>query len=104
MEPSVARSLTVCRSDLTAAAKRLRHLTTDTRLRTIELVLRAEHGYLMLEIPGAAEGVPATGQWSGRVRAPGIVVTVFAKGEPPGDPLQLAYEDGYLHVHAGAHI
>ena len=35
------------------------------------------------------------------LRAPGSVLILFAKGEPPGDPVGLRYEQGILHVSAG---
>ncbi|HEX9472690.1 MAG TPA: hypothetical protein VF931_00780 [Steroidobacteraceae bacterium] len=49
--------------------------------------------------------VPATGRWPGLVRVPGVVLLLFARGEPPGDPVELEIQDADFHVRAGgAHL
>jgi hypothetical protein len=103
-DPS-ARSLVVSRSELTVAAKRLTHLSPKGQLRSSELVLRCRDGHLILEIPGGAVEIPATGRWPGLVRVPGVVLLLFAKGEPPGDPVEIESEGTDFHVRAGgAHM
>jgi hypothetical protein len=105
MSDTTKRCLVVSRSELTVAAKRLTHSTPTSGLRTSDLVLRFRDGHLVLEIPGAAVEVPATGRWPGLVRVPGMVLLLFAKGEPPGDPVELECQDADFHVRAGgAHM
>src|SRR5882672_1281203 len=98
---ALARSLIVPRDELTRAAKRLKRAVTQGRLRSSHLVIRYESGHAMLEIPGGAEGVVASGYWPGLVRAPSTILLLLAKGEPSGDPVELAWRDGYLYVLAG---
>ena len=93
--------LTVARTPLLAAAKRLRKATTDRRLKSGELMLRYSDGDLIFEIPGAAEGVPAQGHWPGLLRVSGTVLLMLAKGELSGDPLEFRVEEQHLRLRAG---
>jgi len=105
MSDTLMRSLVVSKNELTVAAKRLVRSTAKSRLRDSELVLRFRDWYLLLEIPGGAVEVPATGRWPGLVRVPAIVLLLLAKGEPPGDPVELEIQDAEFHVRAGsAHL
>ena len=102
MTDTSTRTLIVSRSELTVAAKRLARSTPKSRFGNSELELRFRDGHLILEIPGGAVEVPATGRWPGLVRVPGLVLLLFAKGEPPGDPVELESKDADFHVRAGA--
>ena len=99
----VSRHLTVSRTPLVAAAKRLRKLCTDRRLKTAELALRYTDGDLQLDLPGAAEAVPATGHWPGLLRTPALLLLMLAKGELSGDCVELSVDDDghHLRVHSG---
>src|SRR5258708_26416539 len=105
MADASTRCLVGSRSDLTAAASRLTRSTPKNQLRNSDLVLRLRDGHLVLEIPGGTVEVPATGRWPGLVRVPGVVLLLFARGEPPGDPVELEIQDADFHVRAGgAHL
>lgn len=98
---SGAPHLTISREPLLLAAKRLRKATTDRRLKSGELMLRYADGDLILEIPGAAEGIPAQGHWPGLLRVSGTVLLMLAKGELSGDPIAISVEDQHLRLRAG---
>ncbi len=105
MSDASTRCLVVSRSDLTAAASRLTRSIPKGQLRSSELVLRFRDGHLVLEIPGGTVEVPATGRWPGLVRVPGAVLLLLARGEPPGDPVELEIQEADFHVRAGdAHL
>src|SRR5258708_13749887 len=105
MADASTRCLVVSRSDLTAAASRLTRSTPKNQLRNSDLVLRLRDGHLVLEIPGGTVEVSGTGRWPGLVRGPGVVLLLFARGEPPGDPVELEIKDADFHVRAGgAHL
>jgi hypothetical protein len=91
----------IARDALTIAAKRLVRATTPKRLKAAQLVLSLSDDHLTLEVPGGSVAVPATGHWPGHLRVPGIILMLLAKGEPPGDPVELTYSEHFLHVHAG---
>jgi hypothetical protein len=101
MPDPTARKLVVSRESLTLAAKRLKRATTEKRLKQAHLVLRFDDEHLVLEIPGAADSVPATGHWPGLLRVPAVIFFLFAKGEPPADPVEFSVDDEFLHVRAG---
>ncbi len=98
---SSAPHLTVPRAPLLIAAKRLRKATTDRRLKSGELMLRYADGDLILEIPGAAECVPAQGHWPGLLRVSGTVLLMLAKGDLSGDPIEVSVEEQHLRLRAG---
>jgi hypothetical protein len=54
-----------------------------------------------MEIPGASDGAPAAGNWPGLLLVSAKVLLLFAKGEPPGDEIQLSYDRGRLTITDG---
>jgi hypothetical protein len=93
--------LSASRTALTAIAIRFSKAATRKQLLTGTLGLHFDNGMLTVEIAGASDSLPAAGHWPGRLRVSSSVIIYLAKGEPPGDPVQLSYEDGRLHVRDG---
>jgi hypothetical protein len=94
-------NILVSRTSLTMVAKRLKRSTTLARLKSADMAIRLADGNVILEIPGASDGVPATGTWPGQLRVTAKVLVLFARGEPPGDEVQLTYDRGRLSITDG---
>ena len=101
MSDQTDRKLVVSRESLTLAAKRLRRTSTEKQLKHAQLLLGFDDGYLVLEIPGAADAVLATGNWPGLLRVSGVLLLILAKGEPPADPVEFIVDREFLYVCAG---
>jgi hypothetical protein len=101
MSEPTARKLVVSRESLTLAAKRLKRASSEKQLKQAQLVLGFDDGHLVLEIPGAADSVPATGHWPGLLRVPAVIILLLAQGEPPADPIEFSVDDEFLRVRAG---
>jgi len=65
MSNPIAPKPVVSRELLTLAAKQLKRVNTDRKLKQAQFVLGFDDGHLVLEIPGATDSVPATGRWPG---------------------------------------
>lgn len=91
----------VSRPALTVVSKRLKRASTLGRLKVAEMTIRLVDDDLMMDIPGASDGVPARGNWPGLLRVTAKVLLLFAKGEPFGDEVQLSYDHGRLTITDG---
>jgi hypothetical protein len=94
-------TILVSRSELTLASKRLKRATTLRSLKTADMAIRLADDNLIVEIPGASDGAPATGNWPGLLRVTAKVLVLLANGEPRGDEIQLSYDRGRLTVTDG---
>jgi hypothetical protein len=65
------------------------------------MAIRLTDGNLFIDIPGASDGMPAAGNWPGQLRVTAKVLLLFARGEPPGDEVQLSYDRGRLSITDG---
>jgi hypothetical protein len=97
----IVPTIIVSRTALTVVAKRLKRSTTLARLKTADMAIRLADDHVIMDIPGASDGVPATGNWPGQLRVTAKVLLLFARGEPPGDELQLSYERARLSITDG---
>jgi hypothetical protein len=94
-------TILVSRAALTLASKRLKRSTTLRSLKIADMAIRLANGDLTMDIPGASDGAPATGNWPGQLRVTAKVLVLFANGEPPGDEIQLRYDRGRLTITDG---
>lgn len=93
--------LSCSRAALTVASGRLKRAMPLRRLKTAEMAIRFADGDLMVDIPGASDGAPATGNWPGLLRVTAKALLLFANGELRGAEVHLSYHRGRLSITDG---